>query len=50
MEKKEMIQYEKVGDDTYHLYTTDENGNVIDIGIDSGTKWNTYRDETYDGR
>ena len=38
MVKKEMFNM-KVGDDTYHLYTTDENGNVIDIGIDSGTKW-----------
>ena len=37
--EKGNVQYEKVGDDTYHLYTTDENGNVIDIGIDSGTKW-----------
>lgn len=37
--EKRNVQYEKVGDDTYHLYTTDENGNVIDIGIDSGTKW-----------
>ena len=33
-----MIQYEEVEDHVYHFYTTDEDGNVIDMGTHSGSK------------
>ena len=36
--KKRMIQYEEVEDHVYHFYTTDEDGNVIDMGTYSGSK------------
>ena len=36
--EKRMIQYEEVEDHVYHFYTTDEDGNVIDMGTHSGSK------------
>ena len=44
--EKRMIQYEEVEDHVYHFYTTDEDGNVIDMGTHSGIKRNTYRNRT----
>ena len=34
--EKRMIQYEEVEDHVYHFYTTDEDGNVIDMGTLTG--------------
>lgn len=36
--EKRMVQYEEVEDHVYHFYTTDEDGNVIDMGTHSGSK------------
>ena len=36
--EKRMIQYEEVEDHVYHFYTTDEDGNVVDMGINMGFK------------
>ena len=36
--EKRMIQYEEVEDHAYHFYTTDEDGNVVDMGINMGFK------------
>lgn len=36
--EKRKIQYEEVEDHVYHFYTTDEEGNVIDMGTHSGSK------------
>ena len=36
--EKRMIQYEEVENHVYHFYTTDEDGNVIDMGTHSGSK------------
>ncbi|MDO5812700.1 MAG: hypothetical protein Q4Q31_06355 [Bacillota bacterium] len=36
--EKRKIQYEEVEDHVYHFYTTDEDGNVVDMGVNMGFK------------
>ena len=37
-EKKENVQYKEEDENAYHFYTTDEDGNVVDMGINMGFK------------
>jgi len=36
--KKTSVQYKEVAKNVYHFYATDEDGNVVDIGVDMGFK------------
>lgn len=36
--EKRSVQYEKVQDNAYHFYTTDKNGDVVDMGVHIGLK------------
>lgn len=36
--EKRNVQYEKVQDNAYHFYSTDENGDVVDMGVHIGLK------------
>ena len=38
--EKRNVQYKEEDENAYHFYTTDEDGNVVDMGI------NTYRNRT----
>jgi len=47
--EKRSVQYEKVQDNAYHFYTTDKNGDVIDMGVHIGLKGTPFGIQTMNG-
>ena len=47
--EKRSVQYEKVQDNAYHFYTTDKNGDVVDMGVHIGLKGTPFGIQTMNG-